>query len=397
MPDELKKQERQTASRESDNLIVPQQLENQSSETKPGNAGEGKEVKLTRETHANGARRTRSSRRGGTPVRTRLDRITERATRDRVATYNNLYTLLDAQLLHSAFCQLKRDKAPGADGVTVDQYEENLDANLTDLETRLHRRSYRPQPSVRRDIPKGNGKTRPLGLATVEDKIVQRAVVMILERIYEVDFKDNSYGFRPGRSCHQALSALGQIIATRRVNWISDADVKSFFDTVNHECLLELLQRRVTDPRMLWLIHQFLKSGILIDGERQDTNSGVAQGSVLSPLLANVYLHYVLDEWFESEVRPRLKGEAYLTRYADDFITAFEYETDVKRFEEVLSKRFSRFSLELSQEKTKLIRFGRFAKRDNQRLGKGAPETFDFLGFTHYCGTSRSGQLKPKR
>jgi group II intron reverse transcriptase/maturase len=326
-----------------------------------------------------------------------LDLITFRAEDDPAATFDNLFTLLNYELLWHAFHKLKRDKAPGIDGMTVDQYEVDLQANLQDLETRLHRQSYRPQPSLRREIPKGNGKTRPLGIASVEDKIVQRAVVMILERIYEVDFCDTSYGFRPGRSCHQALSALGQTIATRKVNWISDADIKGFFDNVSHEKLVELLRTRIKDPRMLWLIQRFLKAGVLIEGRRLDTTEGVPQGSVLSPLLANVYLHYVLDQWFERDVKPRLRGEAHLIRYADDFICAFEWEDDARRFQDVLRKRLARFSLELAEDKTKLLRFGRFAARESTRCGMGAPGTFDFLGFTHYCGTSRAGKFKLKR
>lgn len=294
MPDKLKKQERQMMLWESDDRIVPLKSADQADGSKLGNSSAGKAVKLTRDPD-----RAAAVHRDGQPLITRLDRITQVAERDRTATFNNLYTMLDYELLYEAFCMLKRDKAPGVDGVTVDQYGDRLIENLRDLETRLHRQSYRPQPSLRRDIPKGNGKTRPLGIA--------------------------------------------------------------------------------------------------IEGQRVDTDGGVAQGSVLSPLLANVYLHYVLDQWFQRDVKPRLKGESHIVRYADDFICAFENETDARRFQEVLRKRLARFSLELAEEKTKLIRFGRFASRDNQRAGDGAAQTFDFLGFTHYCGRSREGKFKLKR
>jgi len=330
-------------------------------------------------------------------VLTRLDRITQRAETQPEAVFNNLFSLLNFELLWHAFRRLKRGKVPGVDGVTVEAYEANLRSHLNDLLQRLHRGSYRPRPSLRKNIPKGNGKTRPLGIACVEDKLVQRAVVMILERIYEVDFDDNSYGFRPGRSCHQALSVLGQHIATKKVNWISDADIKGFFDNVSHERLVDLLRLRISDPKLLALIARFLKAGVMIDGQLQATDEGVPQGASLSPLLANVYLHYVLDQWFERDVKPRMRGEAFLIRFADDFICCFEREDDARKYQTVLPKRLGRYSLTVAEEKTKLIRFGRFARRDCQRHGAGAPETFDFLGFTHYCGLSRAGRFKLKR
>ena len=378
--------------RESDDRIVPQTSSSQPDGMKLGNASEGKAVGPLRDTD-----RTSTVRSDGPSVLTRLNHIHQRAESHPDEVFNNLFSLLNYQLLWHAFRQLKRGKAPGVDNVTLEDYEENLRANLQDLLDRLHRGSYRPHPSLRKDIPKGNGKTRPLGIACVEDKLVQRAVVMILEQIYEVDFHDTSYGFRPGRSPHQALSVLGQIIATKKVNWISDADIKGFFDNVCHERLEELLRLRISDPKLLALIRRFLKAGVMIAGQRFDTEDGVPQGASLSPLLANVYLHYVLDQWFERDVKPRLHGEAHLIRYADDFIVCFALESDARRYQSVLPKRLARFSLSVAEDKTKLIGFGRFARRDLQRLGEGAPETFDFLGFTHYCGTSRAGRFKLKR
>jgi len=392
MPEKWNKQRRQMTLRDSDGRIVPQQPEVQSGSEKPGNAGAGKAARISRDQDA-----PPPTPSGETSVLDRLDRITQRATAYREEVFNNLFSLLNYELLWYAFRRLKRGKTPGVDGTTVEDYEENLEANLRDLLERLHRGAYCPKPSLRKNILKGNGKTRPLGIASVEDKLVQRAVVMILERIYEVDFYDFSYGYRPGKSAHEALSTLGGNIATRKVNWISDADIKGFFDNVCHDRLVELLRKRISDPKMLRLIGRFLKAGVMIEGKLTATEDGVPQGASLSPLLANVYLHYVLDEWFEREVKPRLRGEAYMIRFADDFICCFELESEAKKYQTVLPKRLARFSLSVAEEKTKLIRFGRFAGRDSQRHGEGAPATFDFLGFTHYCGHSRAGKFKLKR
>ena len=383
MPAKPNRQQRQMTLWESDDPVVPMT---------PGNSGRGKAVRPARESS-----RPPAAHRSRLPVNDRLDRITLRAEGNNAATFNNLFSLLNYELLFYAFRKLKRNKAPGVDGQSVDDYEEDLRGNLQSLEDRIHRGSYRPQSSLRRDIPKGDGKTRPLGIACVEDKIVQRAIVMVLERIYEVDFSESSYGYRPKRSCHQALAELGERIHRHRVNFVLDADIKGFFNNVDHGQLIELLSRRVKDQRLLRLITKLLKSGVLIDNQRYDTDEGVAQGSVLSPLLANVYLHYVLDEWFEQQVTPRLRGRASIIRFADDFVCTFEKESDAKRFREVLVKRLGRCSLELAEEKTKLIRFGRFASRDSQRYGEGSPGTFVFLGFMHYCGLSRAGKFKLKR
>ena len=369
--------------RESDRCIVP---------AKPGNSGGGKVATTPR-----GPDRASTVRRDGVSVFTRLDHITERARERPQEVFNNLYHLLDVELLWHAFRKLGRDKAPGVDGVTVADYEADLMANIRDLANRLQRRSYRPHPSLRRNIPKGNGKTRQLGIASLEDKIVQRAVVMILERIYEEDFVDSSFGFRPRRSCHQALKVLGHAIGTQKVNWISNTDIQGFFDNVDHQWLICMVEHRVDDPQMLWLLQHFLEAGVMIDGAWQDSELGVPQGACLSPLLANVYLHYVLDLWFTRVVTCSLRGEAHLVRYADDFICAFQYESDARRFQRVLVQRLARFGLSLAAEKTKLLRFGRFAERDSTRHGEGSPGVFDFLGFTHYCGHSRRGKFKLKR
>ena len=378
---EAKSRETQTASEKSDRVIVP---------TKPGNSGGGKGPEpTTRST------RTPSARRGGTPVRSRLDRITERARKLPQEKYNNLFHHLDIELMTEAFAELKEKRAPGVDGVTKDELARVLQQTLHDVTGQLRRRAYRPQPSRRVMIPKANGKQRPLGIPTTTDKVVQRAVVKILERIYEEEFHSFSFGFRPGKSCHDALKALSWNIHRGRCGWVVEADIKGFFDNVDHGHLQAMLRHRISDPKMLWLIEQFLRAGVLVEGKHLDVERGTPQGGVISPLLANIFLHHVLDEWFAKAVKPQCRGAAQVVRYADDFVATFEREDDARRFFADLPRRLGKFGLEVAPEKTRMLRFGRFARRDAQRLGE-RPAVFDFLGFRHRCGNSRKGRFKVK-
>ena len=328
-------------------------------------------------------------------MRSRLDRITERARRHPNERFNNLFQHLDSEMMMEAFAELKEKRAPGVDGVTKEEFAVGLQEHLQDLESQLHRRAWHPSPSRRLMIPKSNGKLRPLGIPTTEDKVVQRAVVKVLERVYEEEFHSFSFGFRPGKSCHDALRALSWNIHRGRVGWVVEADIKGFFDNVDHGHLLAMLRHRISDPNMLQLIEQFLRAGVLIDGQRVDGELGTPQGGVISPLLANIFLHHVLDEWFALAVKPQCRGAAHIVRYADDFVATFEVEADARRFYADLPRRLGKFGLEVAPEKTRLLRFGRFSRRDAQRLGEKAA-VFDFLGFRHRCGTSRAGRFKMK-
>ena len=381
MPAKAKSRERQTVLEKSDGAIVP---------TKLGNSGGGKGATPTPQSSWGP-----TARRGGESVRTKLDCLTERARRLPHEIYNNIFHHLDVELMAEAFAELKEDRAPGVDGVTKEEYAEGLEERLQDLEGRLHRRAYQPHPSRRRMIPKSNGKLRPLGIPTVEDKVVQRSVVKVLERIYEQEFHPFSFGFRPGKSCHDALKALSWNIHRGRVSWVVEADIKGFFDNVDHGHLLKMLRHRVSDPKMLGLIEQFLRAGVLVDGKCVDVERGTPQGGVISPLLANIFLHHVLDEWFAKAVKPQCRGAAQLVRYADDFVATFEQESDARRFYADLPRRLGKFGLEVAPEKTRMLRFGRFSRRDALRLGERAA-MFDFLGFRHRCGTSRKGRFKVK-
>jgi len=293
---------------------------------------------------------------------------------------------LNVDLLRDSFYVLQRKASPGVDGVTWQEYETGLEDRLVDLHSRVHRGAYRAKPSRRVFIPKADGRQRPLGIAALEDKIVQQAVVTILNQIYEVDFKGFSYGFRPGRSPHQALDALTVGIQRKRVNWVLDADIRGFFDNLSHEWMMKFIEHRVADRRILRLIRKWLKAGVSEDGQWSETKLGIPQGAVVSPLIANVYLHYLFDLWADVWRKKVAKGDVIVVRYADDLVVGFQHRTEAEQFLKQFRERLAKFGLELHPDKTRLIEFGRFAARDRKERGEGKPETFTFLGFTHYCG-----------
>jgi group II intron reverse transcriptase/maturase len=296
-------------------------------------------------------------------------------------------------LLRDSFYALQRKAAPGVDGMTWRQYETGLEDRLADLHSRVHRGAYRAQPSRRVYIPKADGRQRPLGIAALEDKIVQQAVVTVLQEIYEVDFRGFSYGFRPGRDPHQALDALNVGIERKRVNWILDADIQGFFDHMSHEWTMKFVGHRVADNRVLRLIQKWLKAGVSEDGEWSETKVGTPQGAVISPLLANVYLHYVFDLWVETWRKKVAQGDVIVVRYADDLVVGFQHRSDAERFLKEFQERLAKFGLEVHPGKTRLIEFGRYAAAKRRKQGNGAPETFVFLGFTHYCGVNSRGRF----
>jgi RNA-directed DNA polymerase len=308
--------------------------------------------------------------------------------------FTSLLHHLNVELLKASYYALKRKAAPGVDGMTWREYEDGLEGRITDLHSRIHRGAYRAQPSRRVYIPKADGKQRPLGITSLEDKIVQQAVVTILNQIYEVDFRGFSYGFRPGRDPHQALDALNVGICRRRVNWILDADIKGFFDHVSHEWLEKFLKHRIADTRVFRLIQKWMKAGVMEDGEWSETEQGTPQGAVISPLLANVYLHYVFDLWAEVWREKVASGDMIIVRYADDLVAGFQHRADAERFLKEFQERLAKFGLEVHPEKTRLIAFGREVWRNRKRAGQGKLETFTFLGFTHYCGENSKGYFQ---
>jgi RNA-directed DNA polymerase len=323
-----------------------------------------------------------------------LDRVRQAAKAKKKEKFTALLHHVDVELLEAAFSWLKRNAAPGIDGVTWKEYERNLEANLIDLHARVHRGAYRALPSRRKYIAKPDGRQRPLGIAALEDKIVQRAVVEVLNAVYETDFLGFSYGFRPGRSQHDALDALAVAIIRTKVNWIWDADVSKFFDSVSHEWLIRFVEHRIGDSRIIRLIRKWLKAGVMEDGEVTAGEVGTPQGAVASPLLANIFLHYVFDLWADRWRRHHARGKVIFVRYADDIVAGFEYEADAKRFHADAQQRMEQFALSLHPDKTRLIQFGRFAAERRAERGLGKPETFNFLGFTHICGRNTQGKFQ---
>jgi group II intron reverse transcriptase/maturase len=325
-----------------------------------------------------------------------LQRIGERAKQKPKEKWTTLLSHIRVPLLKEAYQRLRRNAAAGVDGMTWDEYGERLDERLLDLEDRVHRGSYHPQPVRRVHIPKGDGKSRPLGIPALEDKIVQQAARMILEPILEAEFIGFSYGFRPGRSQHDALDALAEAIR-RKVCWVLDADIEAFFDTIDHRHLQAFLEHRIGDTRLVRLLMKWAKAGVMEKGKLHETDSGTPQGGIISPLLANLYLHYVLDLWLLSWRKKHASGEMYVVRYADDVVMAFQKEQDAVAMRKALAERLAQFALKLHPQKTRVIEFGRFARVNRARRGLANPETFDFLGFTHIAGTSREGNFQLKR
>jgi group II intron reverse transcriptase/maturase len=340
-----------------------------------------------------GGRDTSSTHRGGARKSTKLSSLSVRARGNPRERFTSLAHYLTVDFLRECFRELKRNKASGVDGVTVEEYEVNLEGNLKELVDLLKRKRYRPQPVKRVYIPKPKGGRRPLGIPVVEDKIVQMGLKKILEAIFEVDFLDVSFGYRPGRSSHQALDVLNEVVMRRPVNYVVDMDIEKFFDHVDHEWMMKFLKVRIADPNVLRLIGRFLIAGAMEDGKYHQADKGTPQGGILSPLLANIYLHYCLDNWFEKRFRRQLRGYARLIRYADDFVVCVQKTEEAEAFGEAIRERLGKFSLAVSEEKSRIISFGRYQYYATRKQGKKLP-TFDFLGFTHYCTRTRRGYFR---
>ena len=379
-------------SRESDGPIVPQKRAN-----KAGPKAAAESVEGRGPTKGNAQRTVLAPDTGPGKRGIGLRGVREAAKRDKKMRFTALLHHITPEMLEDSYFELKRMAAPGVDGVTWHAYGQDLEERIDDLHGRVHCGTYRAQPSKRAWIAKADGRQRPLGIAALEDKIVQYAVKTVLEMIYEEDFLGFSYGFRPGRSCHNALDALWVGITHRKVNWVLDADICGFFDNIDHEWMLKFLEHRIADRRILRLIRKWLKAGVSEDGQWSRTTVGTPQGSVISPILANVFLHYVLDLWANQWRNRHARGSVIIVRYADDFVMGFQSQVDAERFLRELRQRLEQFGLQLHPDKTRLLEFGRYAVERREKRGEGKPETFDFLGFTHCCGTTRNGTFTIKR
>lgn len=378
---------------ESDNPIVPEKLANKGiGAPVPAERVEGRGLAKG---NPNGSHRGRAQDRGD--LQTALERVRQAARMDKGTRFTTLWHhVYNEDRLREAYRSINRTGAPGVDGETWEHYGEELEKNLQDLSGRLQRGAYRARPVRRVYIPKPDGRQRPIGVPALEDKIVQRACVEVLNAVYETDFLGFSYGFRSGRSQHNALDALTVGMRRRRVNWVLDADIRGFFDAIDHEWLVKFIEHRIADQRVIRHIRKWLKAGVLEDGTWRRVEEGTPQGGSISPLLANIYLHYAFDLWVHAW-RKRADGDVIVVRYADDFIVGFEHRREAERFLGELRERFRGFNLELHPEKTRLIEFGRWARRDHDRRGEGKPETFTFLGFTHICASTRSGKFQVLR
>jgi RNA-directed DNA polymerase len=323
---------------------------------------------------------------------TEIDRLTELAKEDPKRQFYSIAHMITFGALYAAFRGLRKKASAGVDGVTYEEYERDVAGNLQTLHERLKNGKYQAQPLRRVYIPKENGKQRPISIPALEDKIVQKAMVEILNAIYELDFLDCSYGFRPGRGQHQALDEVRRVICTRPTEWIVEIDITAYFDSIVRKELMELIEKRVRDRSVLRLLRKWIQVGVIEEGRLLVSETGTGQGQTISPLLANIYLHYVLDEWFENEVKPRIRGAAHEIRFADDAVLCFQHKEDAEKVMEVLPKRFAKYGLTLHPEKTRLLEYGRSAEGKAKRSGK-KPDTFDFLGFTHVCARSRRGKF----
>jgi group II intron reverse transcriptase/maturase len=329
---------------------------------------------------------------------TKLERIANKSSREKRPIFTSVYHLLNEEMLLQCHKEIKGKKAVGIDEVTKAKYNENLVTNIKELVKKLKNKSYKPKPLIRVYISKGNGKQRPLGLASYEDKIVQLGLKKILEAVYEPKFKENMYGFRPQKNCHMAIEKMCGCIIRNRINYIVDADIKGFFNHMNHDWIIEFVKYHIQDPNILRLIKKYLKAGVMEAGEYKADEEGSAQGNIISPILANIYMHYVLVLWYKIRIEKQCKGGSFMVVYADDYVAGFENKWEAEEYYRQMQERLNKFGLEIEKGKSRLLEFGRYAKERRERRGEGKPETFDFLGFTFCCGTNKQGKfcVKPK-